>query len=312
MSQISKGKISYLLVQQEESGQRLDHYLQKKLKALPNSHLQKIIRSGQVRVNCRRILASYKIQPGDHIRLPPLQLSSTNYTTRPMVKSLPLPVVYEDEGLLVLNKPSGLAVHGGSGISLGVIEQLRQQRPEARYLELVHRLDKETSGLLLVAKKRKVLVSLHEQFRQNHPKKIYLVLSAYPWPSKLRDVKLPLLKIAGQDRLVRVSTKGLYAHTQFELLEQIKQFSLLKVSLKTGRTHQIRVHMQAQQAPIAGDERYGCYELNKKLRKQGLKRMFLHAFRLEFDYPNNAGRLTLEAPMPEALKKFLEQLRLTD
>ncbi|QRN41868.1 MAG: RluA family pseudouridine synthase [Neisseriaceae bacterium] len=309
MSQISKVKVNFLSITSEESGQRIDNYLQKHLKGVPKSHIHKIIRSGEVRINKQRIKSNYKIQENDSIRIPPVKI-----THNPLEKSIPLvplPIIYEDDALLVINKPSGIASHGGSGLSFGVIEQLRKQRPEAKYLELVHRLDKDTSGLLMVAKKRKILIKLHEQFRQNHPKKIYLALSINRWDPKIKDIKLPLIKYQGEkgEKMVRVDTNGQYAHSQFKIVENFSNNSLLEVTLKTGRTHQIRVHMQSENSPIAGDERYGNYALNKQLQKQGLKRMFLHALQLKIKHPDEAHELTLEAPIPKDLGDFLCILR---
>ncbi|MCV2503688.1 MAG: RluA family pseudouridine synthase, partial [Neisseriaceae bacterium] len=285
------------------------NYLHKKLKGVPKSHLHKIIRSGEVRVNKQRVKSDYKIQNNDNIRIPPIRVSeNTLKNSIPLVR---LPVIYEDDALLVINKPSGVASHGGSGLSYGVIEQLRKQRPENKYLELVHRLDKDTSGLLMIAKKRKALVNIHEQLRQNHPQKIYLALSTKPWNQKTRNIKLPLIKYQGKsgEKMVRIDENGQYAHSQFEIVENFPNHSLLKVTLKTGRTHQIRVHMQSQNAPIAGDERYGDYALNKQLKKQGLKRMFLHAFQLKIKYPDETNQLLLEAPLPDELSDFLSILR---
>jgi 23S rRNA pseudouridine955/2504/2580 synthase len=225
-------------------------------------------------------------------------------------------IVHEDEWLLVINKPSGVAVHGGSGVNFGVIEQLRQARPEARYLELVHRLDKDTSGLLMIAKKRSCLVKLHELLRDHHPYKSYIALGVGAWPDKVRHVKLPLFKYTGAqgEKMVRVAEEGQFAHTVFEVLKPftlpnaLQAATLVRAVLKTGRTHQIRVHMQAQHCPIAGDERYGDYEVNKKLAKAGLKRMFLHAHQLKFTHPMTNEPVQFTAPLPKALSQFLESI----
>ena len=232
-------------------------------------------------------------------------------------------IVYEDDALLVVNKPSGVAVHGGSGVSFGVIEQLRRARPEAKYLELVHRLDKDTSGLLMVAKKRSALVKLHEMLRNDHPKKIYWALGVGTWQPALRHVRLPLVKYTGAagEKMVRVGSAedGQSAHTIFRVLDTfsgerphsvgVSALSLVEATLKTGRTHQIRVHMQASGCPIAGDERYGDYQANRRLQKLGLKRMFLHAYSLELDHPLTGEKLVLQAALPDDLQRFLDGLR---
>ena len=310
MSDKSKVVVNHLLIDYEESGQRLDNYLRKHLKGIPKSHIYKIIRSGEIRVNGRRKPASYPIAPSDKIRLPPLALACHQH--KKPTKSQIFPIIYEDQALLVINKPAGVACHGGSGITFGVIEQLRHSRPEANYLELVHRLDKNTSGLLMIAKKRSVLRYIHEQLRENHPQKTYLALSAVPWQEKITSVCLPLKHFRNQDqqKTVYVSENGKKAISFFHIVEQLQQHTLLKVTLKTGRTHQIRVHMQSQQAPIAGDERYGNFKINKILQRKGLKRMFLHAYQLSIKYPTNQERLLLEAPLPEDLQHFLKQLRV--
>ncbi len=229
-------------------------------------------------------------------------------------------IIYEDDALLVIDKPAGVAVHGGSGVSFGVIEQIRRARPEARYLELVHRLDKDTSGLLMIAKKRSALVKLHEAIRNDHPKKIYLALGVGKLPNDSFHVKLPLFKYTGAqgEKMVRVSEDGQSAHTIFRVLNRfsddllhqvgLSQLTLVQATLKTGRTHQIRVHLQSQQCPIAGDERYGDYQANKRLQKLGLKRMFLHAAELHLDHPLTGEKLILKAPLPQDLAQFVLML----
>ena len=310
MSDKSKVVVNHLLIGYQESGQRLDNYLRKHLKGIPKSHIYKIIRSGEIRVNGRRKPASYSIAPTDKIRLPPFTLVFHQHKKEP-IKPQTFPIIYEDQALLVINKPAGVASHGGSGITFGVIEQLRRIRPEA-YLELIHRLDKNTSGLLMIAKKRSILRHIHEQLRENHPQKIYLALSAVPWQEEITSVCLPLKHFRNQDqqKTVYVDENGKKAISLFHIVEQLKRHTLLKATLKTGRTHQIRVHMQSQQAPIAGDERYGNFKINKILQRKGLKRMFLHAYQLSIKYPTNQERLLLEAPLPEDLQHFLKQLRV--
>lgn len=324
MTVLSKDSVQFLCVSSENAGQRLDNFLIRELKGVPKSHIQRIIRSGEVRLNKKRCKGTDRIAADDEIRLPPIRVSTKNPSfSNQDIPNKEFEVVYEDDVLLVINKPAGIAVHGGSGVSYGVIEQLRHSRPQARYLELVHRLDKDTSGLLMIAKKRSALVKLHESIRMNHPHKVYLALAVGNWNEKVRQIKLPLIKYTGAqgEKMVRVATKdqqGQKAHTLFKvqqsyagtLLHQsgISALTLMEVTLKTGRTHQIRVHMQSQQCPIAGDERYGDYQINKRLQKIGLKRMFLHASGLTIHHPITGEILQLCAPLPDELKSFLQKL----
>lgn len=316
MVSISKDLVNFLTIADEDAGQRLDNFLIKILKGVPKSHIQRIIRAGEVRVNKKRAQATTRLQDGDIVRIPPVRVAERSQQTLQAAPAKEFDIVHEDEWLLVINKPSGVAVHGGSGVNFGVIEQLRQARPEARYLELVHRLDKDTSGLLMIAKKRLCLVKLHELLRDHHPYKSYIALGVGAWPDKVRHVKLPLFKYTGAqgEKMVRVAEDGQFAHTVFEVLKPFTQpnalqaATLVRAVLKTGRTHQIRVHMQAQHCPIAGDERYGDYEVNKKLAKAGLKRMFLHAHQLKFTHPMTNEPVQFTAPLPKALSQFLESI----
>jgi len=296
-------------VDAEAAGQRVDNYLTRHLKGVPKSHIYRILRSGEVRVNSRRVSADYRVQEGDRLRLPPVR------TARPQRPAAPGPrlqagVLHEDGYLLVIDKPSGVAVHGGSGISRGVVEQLRLERPEDRYLELVHRLDRETSGVLMLAKRRSALLELHRQLREGRVRKYYLVLVRGPWRDGKRSVTAPLHKfvLASGERRVSVSPEGMAAHTVFRLQRAGKAYSLLEAELKTGRTHQIRVHLAHLGYPIAGDDKYGDFALNKQLAKQGLKRMFLHACKAVITHPQTGAPLTLEAPLPAELRTFLETL----
>lgn len=324
MPTISKDLVNHICVQEHESAQRLDNYLIKILKGVPKSHIHRIIRAGEVRVNKGRAKPETRIQTGDLIRIPPVRTAerAAKSSLQP-VPARHFEIVYEDDALLVVNKPSGVAVHGGSGVSFGVIEQLRRVRPEAKYLELVHRLDKDTSGLLMVAKKRSALVKLHEMLRNDHPKKIYWALGVGTWQPALRHVRLPLVKYTGAagEKMVRVGSEedGQSAHTIFRVLDTfsgerlhsvgVSALSLVEATLKTGRTHQIRVHMQASGCPIAGDERYGDYQANRRLQKLGLKRMFLHAYSLELNHPLTGEKLVLQAALPDDLQQFLDDLR---
>jgi 23S rRNA pseudouridine955/2504/2580 synthase len=252
------------------------------------------------------------LQIGDVLRIPPIRIAqrAEEIVAGAEIKA-ELPIVYEDEAMLVIDKPSGIAVHGGSGVSFGVIEALRRQRPQARFLELAHRLDRETSGLLLIGKKRSALVALHDMFRKSGgADKRYLLLVKGRWMDPLRSVRLPLLKylLESGERRVRVSDEGKTAHTIFRLVARWEQFSLLEAELKSGRTHQIRVHCAHLGYPIAGDEKYGDFAFNKALQSAGLKRMFLHAWKMQFPHPLMANVLSFEAPLPDALAAFVQSI----
>ena len=315
MKQLSKETVNWLEVGAEESGQRIDNYLIRWLKGVPKSHVYRILRSGEVRVNKGRIGPDYRVQDGDRVRVPPIRTAQRDDPVLP--KSGPrvvFDILYEDAALLVINKPSGLAVHGGSGISLGAIEQLRATRPEAKFLELVHRLDRDTSGILMFAKKRSALVTLHEQLREGRVQKIYLALVRGHWRDAKRAVKAPLQKhlLANGERRVSVHDDGQAAHTIFRLRKAWPQatppFSLLEAELKTGRTHQIRVHLAHLEFPIAGDDKYGDFPLNKILKKQILKRMFLHASQTGITHPDSGKSLRFDAPLPAELEATLTYL----
>ncbi len=322
MPTISKDLVNHLNITEADAGQRLDNYLIKVLKGVPKSHIQRIIRAGEVRLNKKRCKGTDRLTEGDVLRIPPIRIAEKQ---RPSESSAApareFEVVYEDDAMLVINKPAGVAVHGGSGISFGVIEQIRRARPEARYLELVHRLDKDTSGLLMIAKKRSALVKLHEAIRNDHPKKIYLALGVGRLARDKIHVKLPLFKYTGAqgEKMVRVSEEGQSAHTILRVLNRfsggllyqagLSDLTYIEATLKTGRTHQIRVHMQSQGCPIAGDERYGDYQANKRLQKIGLKRMFLHAAELHLNHPLTGEPLKLAAPLPPELAQLLSTLK---
>ena len=320
---ISKDSVSLITVAEHEAGQRLDNYLIKILKGVPKSHIHRIIRAGEVRLNKKRCKPDSRIQTGDLLRIPPVRTAEKQRSSENRAQAAPareFTIIYEDDALLVIDKPAGIAVHGGSGVSFGVIEQIRRARPEARYLELVHRLDKDTSGLLMIAKKRSALVKLHEAIRNDHPKKIYLALGVGKLPNDSFHVKLPLFKYTGAqgEKMVRVSEDGQSAHTVFRVLNRfsdgllhqagLSHLTLVEATLKTGRTHQIRVHLQSQHCPIAGDERYGDYQANKRLQKLGLKRMFLHASELHLDHPLTGEKLVLKADLPQELWQFTVML----
>ena len=299
-------------VDADSAGQRLDNFLIRQLKGVPKTHVYRIIRSGEVRINKGRASADTRVAAGDVVRLPPVRISDkvAEKAERP-APAREFPILLEDEHLIALDKPAGVAVHGGSGVSFGVIEQLRQARPQAKFLELVHRLDRETSGILLVAKKRSALTHLQDQFRERETGKTYLTLVTGAWPANKKVIDLPLHKYlqADGERRVRVTTAddpdGMRSITLVKVRAALPGMTLLEVTIKTGRTHQIRVHLASQGHPIVGDDKYGDFELNKGLQKQGLKRMFLHAWRLQFNHPATGQRIELRAELPPELADFL-------
>jgi 23S rRNA pseudouridine955/2504/2580 synthase len=299
-------------VDAEAAGQRLDNFLVRLLKGVPKSHLYRMVRTGEVRVNSRRVDVTYRISSGDRVRIPPVRVASPSAPrSRPPGSPLLAHLVLtEDEHLLAINKPPGMAVHGGSGVSRGVIEQLRLERPGVRLLELVHRLDRDTSGVLLIAKKRSALTQLHAQLREGRVDKHYFALVKGEWRRPRQTVALPLTKHVTQagERRVSVDEEGLRAETTFSLEQAFRGYSLLRAELHTGRTHQIRVHLAHLGFPIVGDEKYGDFALNKALAKTGLKRMFLHAAELTFLHPGRGERVRVAAPLPDELAAFLASL----
>ena len=324
--QQSTSEVKYLTVDAESAGQRLDNYLQRHLKGVPKSHVYRIIRSGEVRLNKARAAADSRVDSGDTVRIPPIRLSAKATLSAPASMHAPardFPILLEDEHLIALDKPAGVAVHGGSGVSFGVIEQLRSARPQARYLELVHRLDRETSGILLVAKKRSALKALQDQFRNRSTGKTYLALVCGEWPANKKVIDLPLHKYLvptgdGEgERRVRVVAKGdpdgMPAVSLVRLAQRLQHplgpMSLLEVTIRTGRTHQIRVHLASQGCPIAGDDKYGHFAINKQLQKAGLPRMFLHAWRLRFVHPASQQEVALQSDLPPELQTWLQQCR---
>jgi len=296
-------------IDEASAGQRIDNYLLRVAKGVPKSHIYRILRSGEVRVNGGRVQQTYRLAEGDEVRIPPIRVAEPTRSA-PAPAGKPLPVVFEDEALIVIDKPAGKAVHGGSGVSYGVIEQLRVQRPEVRMLELAHRLDRETSGLLIVAKKRSALTALHDMMREGRIEKRYLTLVPGRWNNPLQHVKVALHKYLTGDgeRRVRVSDEGKPAHSIVRLVQRWRDYSLLEVELKTGRTHQIRVHLAHLGFPLCGDDKYGDFALNKRLESEGLKRMFLHAAKLKFAHPLTGEALSFEAPLPEELQGFVDRL----
>ncbi|CAM3988018.1 RluA family pseudouridine synthase [Bordetella bronchialis] len=295
-------------IDEGQDGQRLDNFLFRFCKGVPKSHIYKAIRDGQVRVNKGRTAVDQRLATGDIVRVPPLRLPAPG-AARP-VPPAEFPIVYEDEALLVVDKPAGIAVHGGSGVAFGVIERLRAARPQAPMLELAHRLDRETSGLLMVAKKRSALLSLHRMLREGQGSKRYYALVYGDWVNDRQHIKLPLTKwtTASGERRVRVDRDGQAAHTIVTLKHRYGKFSLVEAELRTGRTHQIRVHLASVGFPIVGDDKYGDDAIRLSFARKGFGRMFLHAHRLDMPHPLTGEPLSLEAPLPQACLDILKTL----
>ena len=318
---VSAHAAASLIIDEASDGQRIDNFLAKTLKGVPKSHIYRILRSGEVRVNKGRIDASYKLVLNDIVRVPPIRVatSETEVINSPATSVLESTIIFEDDAMLVIDKPAGFAVHGGSGVSRGVIEQLRMERPKAKFLELVHRLDRETSGVLMLAKKRTALVALHEMIRNNQTDKRYLMLVAGEWAEKKKRVRLDLQKytLPNGERRVNVVTdkskdkynEAQHSETIFYLKQSFVGYSLLEAQLVTGRTHQLRVQLVHLGYPILGDDKYGDFALNKTLAKQGLKRMFLHSAETKLNHPLTSDKMQLLAPLPAELTKFMNKLQ---
>ena len=311
MNGAGNNSVAHVVIDDEEQGQRLDNFLIRRCKGVPKSHIYRILRSGEVRVNSRRVDATYRLCAGDNLRIPPIRIAERpkSEVDEAAKQRVDLPVLFEDEAMLVIDKPEGIAVHGGSGVSFGVIEALRRQRPQAKFLELAHRLDRETSGILLVGKKRLALTALHDMFREHGAgaDKRYLVLVKGRWMNNTQHVKLPLLKYLTEsgERRVSVDAQGKASHTVFRLLSRWPEMSLLEAQLKTGRTHQIRVHLAHLGFPILGDEKYGDFSLNRDLKRDGLKRMALHAWRMAFRHPLTSGPMECVSPLPDGIGNYI-------
>ncbi len=310
----------HLVVDEGSAGQRLDNFLLRELKGAPKTLVYRIIRSGEVRVNKGRAGADTRVEAGDEVRVPPLRLAERDPAEGAAVPAREFPLLFEDEHLLAIDKPAGVAVHGGSGVSFGVIEQLRRARPEARFLELVHRLDRETSGILLIAKKRSALTALQDQFRQRETGKTYAALVIGAWPATLKVIDVALhkyLDAAGERRVKAVPADhpdGRRSISLVRVVQALPGHTLLDVTIKTGRTHQIRVHLQQAGHPIVGDDKYGDFAVNKALARGTavpgcrFEHMFLHARRLAFDHPASGERIELEAPLPPECATLLSRL----
>ena len=313
ISQLRKDAASQVTVGEEAAGQRVDNFLLRLLKGVPKSHVYRILRSGEVRVNRGRVGPEARLALGDVVRVPPIRVAEPSAPAP--VPHARVPILFEDEAIVVVDKPSGLAVHGGSGIAAGLIEQMRAARPEAKFLELVHRLDRDTSGVMLLAKKRAALVALHAQLREGGVDNRYAVLVRGRWRDEMRRVRLALHKFSTKEgeRRVRVDdATGQQAETVFRRVavwpRHDPPLALLEAELRTGRTHQIRVHLTHLGFPLAGDDKYGDFAWNRELAKQGLKRMFLHAKEVAFTHPVSGERVRFEAALPRDLAKFLETL----
>jgi 23S rRNA pseudouridine955/2504/2580 synthase len=305
------------IINELQSSQRLDNFLFNKLKGVPKSHIYRLLRSGQIRVNSGRCKPHYRLVPGDKIRLPPINLAVNTAPAKPSLtleKNLKQAILYQDNALLVINKPAGLAVHGGSGVKLGLIEAIRQLYPQQAYWELVHRLDRQTSGCLLLAKQPQALRKLHQQLRTNAVSKSYQTLVFGHWPKNLQQVRASLVKnqLKSGERLVKASQHGKVALTQFQVLTRFNHpqvtATLVEAKPITGRTHQIRVHSQLVGHPIAGDSKYGQADFNGKIASLGTKRLFLHAYSLEFNHPISGQAIHITAPLEQSLVQLLNTL----
>ncbi|PCJ92039.1 MAG: 23S rRNA pseudouridine(955/2504/2580) synthase RluC [Porticoccaceae bacterium] len=311
-NQVKPPSVYFVEVTSDYAGQRVDNFLLARLKGVPKSRIYRIIRKGEVRVNRSRVKPEYKLVEGDQVRIPPVRVAEREAPIAPGQKLQELledSIIYEDGLLLVINKPSGLAVHGGSGVSLGLIEAFRATRPKQPFLELVHRLDRETSGCLIIAKKRSALRFLQDEMRARRVVKVYQALTSGRWPRGMKRIDMPLLKseLKSGERIVRVNPEGKRSVTHFSVLQRFNNATLVEVTLETGRTHQIRVHAQYAGCPLAGDEKYGDDQYNRNVKTLGLKRMFLHALKLQFNSPGGE-KIRVEAPIPKELSQILTKL----
>jgi 23S rRNA pseudouridine955/2504/2580 synthase len=304
--------VQWVEITEDNSEQRLDNFLITLLKGVPKSYIYRIVRKGEVRVNKGRVDVKHRLAIGDIVRIPPVRRAESDdhkkHMPKGMAEILKQCVLYEDDAILVINKPPGLAVHGGSGVDSAVIEGLREINPDQRFLELVHRLDRDTSGCLLIAKKRSALRALHEQFREDAVSKTYLAILSGHWAKKESIVNQPLLKNVskGGERMVVISQQGKKSETLFKRLKLYQDATLVQVTPKTGRTHQIRVHAAFLNHPIIGDERYGFDQANKLFKNKGYKKMFLHAETLEFHHPSTGKNVKYSAPLPQHFNKFID------
>jgi 23S rRNA pseudouridine955/2504/2580 synthase len=307
MNDLNKPRARVVEVGEESAAQRIDNFLLRQLKGVPKSHVYRVLRSGEVRVNSGRVGPDYRLRQGDRVRLPPVRMSTA---IKPAARPAEFPIVHEDAALLVIDKPAGVAVHGGSGVSFGVIESLRAARPQAKLLELAHRLDRDTSGLLVVCKKRSALVEMHRMLREGEVEKVYTTFVKGLPSQDSFQVNEPLHKyVSGSgERRVSVRAGGMSAVTKVKVVKRGRDASQLEVRLLTGRTHQIRVHLAHAGHPVLGDDKYGDFDLNKALAKQGVTRLMLHAARLAFAHPVAGERLRLQAALPDDMASFAARL----
>jgi 23S rRNA pseudouridine955/2504/2580 synthase len=306
--------VQYITIEADYAGQRIDNFLMTRLKGLPKTRVYRILRKGEVRVNKKRIQPSYRLQAGDEVRIPPMHLDEKAVPTIASKRSVALledRILYEDKGLLIINKPSGIPVHGGTGVSMGIIEIMRTMYPKLPQLELAHRLDAETSGCLIIAKKRSVLRELHELLRNGEVHKVYLALTKGQWITPELRVEVPLRKnhLSSGERIVRVDPEGKESLTVFAPVQTYGNGMLVLATLHTGRTHQIRVHAQYRKHPIACEEKYGDKEFNKQMRQFGLKRLFLHSHIIAFTLPSTGERIEITAPLDNDLQACLDAIR---
>ncbi|WP_439136276.1 23S rRNA pseudouridine(955/2504/2580) synthase RluC [Pseudomaricurvus sp.] len=310
-------KVQFVEIDDDRAGQRIDNFLLGQLKGVPKSLIYRILRKGEVRVNKGRIKAEYKLKAGDVVRIPPVRMPDSKVlpdASEQLKELLAGSILFENKGLIILNKPSGLAVHGGSGINLGLIEVLRQMRPEDRHLELVHRLDRDTSGCIMIAKKRSMLRYLHQQLREGHIQKYYHALVEGRWPNRCKEVSAPLKKneVSSGERIVKVDPEGKQSLTHFKVLRRYVGSTLVEAKPITGRTHQIRVHAQYQGHGLVGDPKYGNDEFNKEMKAKGFNRLFLHAAALSLLLPDETKKIRVEAPLDERLAIPLSHLTPAD
>ena len=309
--------VQFVEIDDERAGQRIDNFLLGQLKGVPRTLIYRVLRKGEVRVNKGRVKAEYKLQAGDVVRIPPVRMPDAKEqpnASEQLKELLAGSILFENAGLIILNKPAGLAVHGGSGINLGLIEVLRQMRPQDRHLELVHRLDRDTSGCIMIAKKRSMLRYLHQQLRDGHIQKYYHALVEGRWPSRCKEVRAPLKKneLSSGERIVRVDSEGKESLTQFKVLRRYVGTTLVEAKPVTGRTHQIRVHAQYQGHGLVGDPKYGNDNFNKEMKAKGFHRLFLHAAALSLLLPDEDKKILVEAPLDERLAKPLANLTPAD
>lgn len=307
-----KTKIQFIIISEDQSNRRIDHFLLSQFNNMPKSHLYRLLRKGEIRVNKKRVKPDYRVQTGDILRIPPLRISEEQTSTVKVppyfVEKLANCVLYEDANLFIINKPAGIAVHGGSMTPIGLIEALRQIRSDVRFMELVHRLDRDTSGCLIIAKKHSILRELHQLLREGQIIKTYYALTMGHWSLKINRVEVPLQKnvLQSGERMVKVNSSGKKSITEFQVIREFGIASFVKVQLETGRTHQIRVHAKHVGHPIAGDEKYGDRAFNNVMRKKGLHRLFLHAYQVGFTLPGTKQHFSVKAPLDQELEDFLD------